>query len=300
MITRSLRRYRLDPSSSSEATIKAIGDAWGLLTNSIYTQDVGIMDRSGVTHLPASQNGFDRQGKPNQILCSEYKAWVQLLDVALEVDPSRTKEPFRYDVVNLGREVIAQAIAPVSIEFSQALAQPTINAMAVTVAGAAYMELLLDLDRLVATDQAFLLGSWIEMARRSGAENATDCGGNSWGIKDCADFYEWNARTQVTTWNPTPAAAAKIPSGPIDYASKHWNGLIKDYYAERVRLSMEQALRDSKAGHALNTTAMDLTYAQLAYNWTTSTLKYPTAPSGDYILVSKQMLKKYGKAYASC
>ena len=298
MIARSLRRYRVDQSSSEPVT-KAISEAWHLLTTSIYTQDVGIGDDSGITHLKAGSNGFDK-GKPNAILCSEYAAWVKLLRVADDVDPERTKEPFRYDVVNLGREVLAQAIAPVSIAFSEAINQYPINSSTVASVGATFVEFLHDVDRLVATDQAFLLGSWIEMARRSGAENATDCGKNAWGIQDCADFYEWNARTQITTWNPTSASAAKIPAGPIDYASKHWAGLIRDYYAERVRLSIDQALHDSNAGHALNTSAMDLKYAQLAYNWTTSTSKYSTTPIGDYVVVSREMLQKYGKAYAQC
>ena len=30
-----------------------------------------------------------------------------------------------------------------------------------------------------------------------------------------ADFYEYNARVQLTTWNPTPSHAKKEPSGPI-------------------------------------------------------------------------------------
>ena len=48
-----------------------------------------------------------------------------------------------------------------------------------------------------------------------------------WGTQvACADFYEWNARSQLTTWNPTPPGAAKKPDGPDDYASKHWSGLI--------------------------------------------------------------------------
>jgi hypothetical protein len=110
--------------------------------------------------------------------------------------------------------------------------------------------------------------------RRSGAENATDCGGNAWGIKTCGDFYEWNARTQITTWNPTKETASVIPGGPIDYASKHWSGLINDYYAARAKLVMGQAIRDS--GAPLNTTAVARLKAELAYRWTTDTTKYPT------------------------
>ena len=70
---------------------------------------------------------------------------------------------------------------------------------------------------------------------------------------------QWNARAQLTTWNPvrgvpaaprpcpcvvgiparlpppqTPKGATSVPGGPIDYASKHWSGLIADYYKARL------------------------------------------------------------------
>jgi hypothetical protein len=71
----------------------------------------------------------------------------------------------------------------------------------------------------VGTDTAFMLGPWIAMARKF-AGNATDCVGTGYPtITSCEKFYEWNARVQLTTWNPTPQGATKIPGGPIDYVS---------------------------------------------------------------------------------
>jgi alpha-N-acetylglucosaminidase len=75
------------------------------------------------------------------------------------------EEPFRYDLVNLGREVLAQISTPMSINFTAATEQKTIRALDVRTTGETYMAMLHDIDLLVATDQAFLLGSWIAMAR---------------------------------------------------------------------------------------------------------------------------------------
>ncbi len=38
----------------------------------------------------------------------------------------------------------------------------------------------------------------------------------------------------------------------MDYAAKHWSGLIADYYAVRVEKIMEQALKDAKEGRPLD------------------------------------------------
>ncbi len=46
--------------------------------------------------------------------------------------------------------------------------------------------------------------------------------------------------------------------------------------------------------------AVDLVFAQHAYNWTNAQNKYTEVPVGDAITVSQQMMDKYGKYYAAC
>ena len=60
-----------------------------------------------------------------------------------------------------------------------------------TSSGGLYVQILKDLDALVATDTAFLLGPWLEMARSKAAAGADDCGaGPGYDIgTDCAKFY---------------------------------------------------------------------------------------------------------------
>ena len=135
---------------------------------------------------------------------------------------------FRYDLVNLGRELLAQLTTPAVQNFTTAYTAKTMDPALVKATGVFYAELLRDIDALVATDSAFLLGPWIAMARGLSG-GATDCVADGYAALssgDCGDFLEWNARVQVTTWNPTPSTAASVPGGPIDYACKHWSGLI--------------------------------------------------------------------------
>ena len=97
-------------------------------------------------------------------------------------------------------------------------------------AAAGYVELLTDLDELVNTDTAFQVGGWIEQAKKLAvAQPGTDCTPalhfTRSEIADCAHFYEWNARVQITSWDPTPKGAAAPGRETIDYASKHWAGI---------------------------------------------------------------------------
>ena len=85
-----------------------------------------------------------------------------------------------------------------------------------------------------------------------------------------------------------------------DYASKHWSGLIADYYGARARGILDQALLDAAAGHALNATAIDLMEATLAYTWQTSTSAYPVVPVADAVVMSVVMAEKYGGWFEGC
>ena len=77
--------------------------------------------------------------------------------------------PLRYDLVDVGREVLAQIATPLSMNLSEAPhATPHADPSLVAEYGDAYVEVLTDLDELVATEEAFLLGPWLQMARAVG------------------------------------------------------------------------------------------------------------------------------------
>lgn len=221
MVLRAHRRYAL-VSPSADVTA-----AWTALVNATYAQDLSVQDGTGIPHLPGGSSQFapDRF-TPSPVLCTTFRAWEALTRAAPSVDVSI--EPFRYDLVNLGREVLAQLSTPVSQNYSDAFEAATLDAAKLRATGGAYIDLLADVDALVATEYAFLLGPVLSAARAWAAPGDNDCATAADPAMSCADFYEFNARSQLTTWNPTPKGAAVIPGGPIDYASKHWSGLIND------------------------------------------------------------------------
>ena len=123
--------------------------------------------------------------------------------------------------------------------------------------------------------------------------------------------------------DPTPKDAAKPGKETVDYASKHWAGLIKDYYAERVKVVQRQAMYEppsrshvarataslacawlrrsaSAAGKELDAAAVDKGKAALAWQWTTSQALYPTKAVGDALAVSRKMHEKYRSHFATC
>ncbi|MEP2510847.1 MAG: alpha-N-acetylglucosaminidase [Reichenbachiella sp.] len=74
------------------------------------------------------------------------------------------------------------------------------------------MDILLVMDRLLATHPNHSLQRWVDFARNWGATSEEK------------DYYESNAKRLITTWGGDPVN---------DYSGRVWSGLIRDYYVPR-------------------------------------------------------------------
>jgi alpha-N-acetylglucosaminidase len=335
LVKRAHRRYGLATRSKSgspaAATNPDVTAAWTALRNAGYANDGPVHDPTGVANMPARDPpawmGFAGT-TPKPAVCLDWKAWGHLTTFGAALTTAGSggggggeggggalPATFTYDLVDVGREALSQLTIPISQNFSRLLNAKPLSAARIQTVGALYVELLVDLDSLLATDAAFLLGSWLASARRLGG-NATDCTHTVLGEKlsKCADFMEWNARVQLTTWHPVTSPTHPQPSpegnkggswpGAInDYAKKQWAGLTADYYAARVAQYAEQGVADAKAGHPFDLAAMTSRQAKLAYDWQTAfgeASPYPTEPVGDPVTVSEALRLKYARYFASC
>ncbi len=84
-----------------------------------------------------------------------------------------------------------------------------------------FLQLILDQDRLLSTNETFMLGRWTTMARNV-------CDEASGTTNDDRNWMEWNARTLITVWGPSAAAASLH-----DYSNREWAGLLRDFHYER-------------------------------------------------------------------
>lgn len=135
------------------------------------------------------------------------EAWRGLLDAA---DELRDVDPYRFDLVHVARQVLSARR-----DRSKGLDREQITR---------------DMDRLLGTRKEFLLGRWLEEARR-------------WGDTDEERArMEWNARRVITMWGATTRLD--------NYARKEWSGLLAGYY---IRSSRGSSTRMRGAGCTRNT-----------------------------------------------
>jgi alpha-N-acetylglucosaminidase len=184
-------------------------EAWKILHQTAYQQAgrrdnvIGNRPRLKITYVWSS----DLLGLRTDVL----PACKALLDAAAELGEERT---YRFDVVNITREVIGSLAAKWYNEMLVAYEKK--DRQQLKTAADRMNTLILDLDRLLACDDQFLLGTWLEDAKRWGKDDSQKA------------HYEWNARNIITLWGP----GFRLD----DYAKKQWSGLFSDYYARRWNL----------------------------------------------------------------
>ena len=152
------------------------------------------------------QAGSEISPEQNQPFNCAPTAWLWQTLFSTTVSHRLVVLPCADDVVNTGREVLAQIITTMEQTLTGAVQKG--DKMSAMQTGEALLEAYTDLDELVGCDWSFLIGPWIADAKKWA--NASDAPEN---------YYEWMARSQVSTWWPVaPADAAKqtknFTSGP--------------------------------------------------------------------------------------
>ena len=193
----------------------AVLSAWGRLRASVYSQgDSAPSMDSPFCAQPAlgldkaaPWGSFDREYDTAEV----WAAWEDLLSCRGDL---ASVDTYRYDVVDVGRQALADLSVPLYFRVVKAFRSG--DHKAYSAAKSRFMELGSDLDGLLATRREFLLGHWIADAR-------------GWGTTpDERDLYERNARYLLTLWGP-PSHGAFLH----DYACRQWSGLMGGFYLKR-------------------------------------------------------------------
>ncbi len=184
---------------------------------------------------------------------------------------------YRYDVVNLTRQVLGELGLPLVDSVEAAYQRRDRDAM---LANEGRVEALLgDIDTLLATRPEFLLGRWVADARR-------------WGTNDAERrLDEWNARNIITLWG------AQCTEGQNDdlnqYAFKEWAGMFTSYFLprwEKFFAALNQSFDDRASFDRAPFAAASCQWEQ---QWSRDTAAFATRPAGDPVAVSRRLVAKW-------
>lgn len=251
-----------------------VSQAWMLLSNTIY-------------NCPAAST---QQGTHESILCArpswkayQVSSWSEMSDyydpadviraAGMMVDAAerfRGNNNFEYDLV----DIVRQAVAEKGRLMYRALvdAYKAGDRELFKLSSDQFLRLILMQDRLLATRSEFKVGRWLESARNLGS------------TEEEKDWYEWNARVQITTWGNRVAAD---DGGLHDYAHREWNGLLRDFYYLRWKTWLDEQLKSFEGGQPK---AIDF-YA-LEEPWTLKHNSYASEAEGNPVDIACEIYRE--------
>ncbi|CAH1105605.1 unnamed protein product [Psylliodes chrysocephalus] len=135
-----------------------------------------------------------------------------------------------------------------------------------------------DLETILSTDKAFLLGPWIESAKK--------CANNS---KE-RDLFEFNARNQITLWGPNGEI--------INYANKQWSGIVAKYYKPRWDLFIAAMNASLAKDIPFNEKKVKANmFREVEEPFTFDRSIFPIEPTGNPVQAAKEIHRKWGVHY---
>ncbi len=195
------------------------------------------------------------------------KAAGLMLQVA---DRYRGNNNFEYDLTDVVRQAVADRGNELQKEITAAYRSKDKELFSRL--SEKFLELILLQDRLLSCRPEFMVGTWLQQARKIGA-----------GAEE-KQLYEWNARTQITVWGDRNAANG---GGLHDYAHREWAGLLKDFYYLRWKTWFEE-LQNRLAGE----TPQNIDWFALEEPWTRRQNDYAVTSQGDVVSVAREVFGK--------
>jgi len=245
--------------------------AWNVLKKTAFN---GKSIRDGAESIITGRPTFDSATVWTRTpLNYERKDFLPAWDEMIKAAPLCAKsDGFNYDLVDVSRQALANYADPLQKKWVKAYRDK--NAADFAKYSSAYLQLITDMDELLATRKDFLLGPWLADARNCGTTAAEKA------------LYEKNARNLVTLWGG--------PDSPLmEYSCRQWSGLLNDYYKVRWQKFFTMASESLKDKKELDVKAFNKSIAVWEWDWVNTEKVYPTTTKGSSILVAERLYKKY-------
>lgn len=266
---------------------KAMEKAWHILLETAYSSQVDSV------HIePVSKKLPSIVGNGESIICAPPSLHIQsasswgtsfifydrdklehigplLVEAAAEL---KNVDAFQYDIVNFTRQLLSNRFKTLYADYQQEVGQKNLAGMEKV--SARMLDILDDMDRLLSTRREFMVGHWIEAARKFGTTDEEK------------KLAEWNARSVVSYWGPD-----RPTTDLRDYAHKEWAGMVKDLYRKRWERFFAY-----QAGVLQQKEMEQPDYTQMSIDWSRETRSYPDRPAEDAVRVAVSVLQKYDVA----
>ncbi|XP_073123504.1 alpha-N-acetylglucosaminidase-like [Henckelia pumila] len=289
--------------------VPSIQDGWNILYHTVYNCTDGLNDKnrdvimyfpdvdpnSIFTSLHLSLSGKHHKNKrilgrraiyeQTSYSYTHPHQWYSTSEVirALQLfiaggDQLYESNTYRYDLLDLTRQALAKYANQLFVKVVEAYQLGDLQG--VVNFSQTFLQLVDDMDTLLACHEGFLLGPWLESAKKL-AQN-----------EEQRKQFEWNARTQITMWFDNTEEEASLLR---DYGNKYWSGLLRDYYGPRAAIYFKFLIESLKTDNGFSLKEWRKQWIKLTNEWQSSRDIFPTSSNGNALNVSRWLYEKYLK-----
>lgn len=285
-----LDSYVLRTYGDSSATAR---QAWDILLKGPYSRGTnGVEFSSIIAARPAIRvkksgpnAGFHIPYDPQSLLEAE-----RLL--LADAEKLKTSEPYRFDVVDVQRQIMSNLGQEIHRAAADAYLEGDLTAF--TLHSNRFLELLLDVDTLLASRTEWNFDCWVTDARRWGTTSEEK------------ELLERDATALVTYWGFTPGYTCR----QFDYSWREWAGLIRRYYYARWKMFYTMLAESLQNGKPYSEEGIPLSHGREAFrandfydqlaDWEIAFVATPKtdidpSPKGDEIELATRMFHEYSK-----
>lgn len=243
-------------------------EAWKVLSEKIYIDysDVGKGDLTN--SKPSLKGHFNWTVNPQ--IKYQNKDLLQAWELLIKANGST--DTYNDDLTVVGKQVLGNLFVTYRDDFTMAYEAKDLPKMKLQ--GQKMLELIQDIDLLLASNKNSLVGKWIEDAKA-----ITD-------LPSEKAYYEKDARKIITVWGEKGRDLN-------DYANRSIAGLMKDYYGGRWKIFIDDAINAVEQKKTLNEKEMLNKVNEFSWNWSESQNSYPSKPKGNTRKISEKLYQKY-------
>ncbi|PKI34907.1 hypothetical protein CRG98_044687 [Punica granatum] len=284
------------------SSVPSVKEAWKILYHTVYNCTDGAYDKNRDVIVAFPDVNPYSISVPNRSYHRPLSRWailreksasfdqphlwystsevIHALELFLECgDKLQESSAYRYDLVDLTRQALAKYANQLFLQIIEDYQVK--DAYGVAFKSQKFLDLVDDMDELLACHEGFLLGPWLESAKQLAEDEEQKI------------QYEWNARTQITMWFDNTEEEASLLR---DYGNKYWNGLLRDYYGPRAALYFKHLMESLDKGVEFRLKKWRTEWVKLTNDWQNGRNLYAIENKRNALYMSRWLYEKYLRA----
>lgn len=196
-------------------------------------------------------------------------AFLMLLNAAEQLGDQET---YRHDLADLARQVMSDYSQKLHKQIREAVKAENLDEFKRL--SARYLQAIEDTDRVLASQEIFLLGRWLGYAREAG-QTASE-----------KERYEFNARNIITLWG---TSKGKLHG----YAQRQYGGMMGDFNCRQWKMFFDMIEQALQQGKPFKHGDFEARIRVMEEEWCRQTNPYPSVPQGDTIELARKIADEY-------